>query len=220
MDSMGCIIGIEAAIEELGFVEPMWLKVPGIGFGELVVAVLGRLAAAELRQLAADSFEQQAIGNFGQLVAIALEQLVAIELERQAFDIVGFAELIEPMLLSTAGAVLNTEHIIEHKHSVDTVEHTIGHRAVTSEHFTIDTERIARHITVVRCITEHTITTSSVHRPTTVMVEQLAKQQQDFVAVAVGHKTIVNTIIAVASAFGIAIDSTVATAEHMEIGIG
>ena len=206
MDSMGCIIGIEAAIEELGFVEPMWLKVPGIGFGELVVAVLGRLAAAGLRQLATNSFELLAIGNFGQLVAIALERLVAIELECLAFDIVGFVELIEPMLLSTAGAVLNTEH-------------TVGHRAVTSEHFTIDTERIARHITVVRCITEHTITTNSVHRPTTVMVEQLAKQQQEFVAIAVSHRTIVDTIIAVASAFGIAIDSTVTIAEHMEIRI-
>ena len=215
MDSMGCIIGIEAAIEELGFVEPKWLKVPGIGFGELVVAELGRLATARLRQLATDSFELQAIGNFGQLVAIGLEQLVAIELERLAFDIVGFAELIEPMLLSTAGAVLNTEHIIEHKHSVDTVEHTVGHRAVTSEHFTIDTERIARHITVVRCITEHTITTSSVHKPTTIMAEL----QQEFIAIAVSHRTIVDTIIATASDFGIVIDSTVAIAERMEIGI-
>ena len=144
-----------------------------------------------------------------------LKQLVAIELERLAFDIVGFVELIEPMLLSTAGAVLNTEHIIEHKHSVDTVEHTVAHRAVTSEHFTIDTEHIAGHITVVRRITEHTITTSSVHKPTTVMAEQL----QEFVAIATGHRTIVDTFIAIASAFGIAIDSTVAIAEHMEIGI-
>ena len=214
MDSMGCIIGIEADIEELGFVGPKWLKVPGIGFGELAVAELGRLAAG-LRQLAADSFELLGIGNFGQLVAIGLEQLVAIELERLAFDIVGFAELIEPMQLSTAGAVLNTEHIIEHKHSMDTVEHTVAHIAVTSEHFTIDTEHIAGHITVVRRITEHTITTSSVHKPTTVMAEQ----QQEFVAIAVGHRTIVDTIIVIASTFGIAIDSTVAIAERMEIRI-
>ena len=214
MDSMGCIIGIEADIEELGFVGPKWLKVPGIGFGELAVAELGRLAAG-LRQLATDSFELLAIGNFGQLVAIVLKQLVAIELERLAFDIVGFAELIEPMQLSTAGAVLNTEHIIEHKHSMDTVAHTVAHRAVTSEHFTIDTEHIAGHITIVRRITEHTITTSSVHKPTTVMAEQ----QQEFVAIAIDHRTIVDTFIAVASTFGIAIDSTVAIAEHMEIGI-
>jgi len=138
-----------------------------------------------------------------------------------AFDIVGFVEYIEPMQLSTAGAVLNTEHIIEHKHSMDTIEHTIAHRAVTSEHFTIDTERIAGHITVVRRITVHTITTSSMHKPAAIMAEQLAKQQQEFITmvVAAGHRTIVGIIIAIVSTFGITIDSTVAIAGRMEIGI-
>ena len=212
MDSMGCIIGIEVAIEELSIAKLRWLKELGIDFG--------KLAVAELERLAADSFELLVIVNFGQLVAIVIVQLAAIELEQLAFDIVGFVEHIEPMQLSTAGAVLNTEHIVEHKHSMDTVKHTIAHRAVTSEHFTIDTERIAGHITVDRRITEHTIATSSMHKPAAIMAEQLAKQQEFVtVVVAVGHRTIVGIIIAIASTFGIAIDSTVAIAGRMEIGI-
>ena len=211
MDSMGCIVGIEVATGAQRLVEPKWLRVPSIDFGELPVAGLRLLVIAGPRQLAADSFEQLAIGKF--------RQLAAIELERLAFDIVGFAELIEPKLekLNTARAVLDTEHIIEHKHSMDTIKHTAEHIAVTNEHFATDTERTARHITVVRRITARTITTSFRHKPTTIMAEELARQQQEFVAV--GHRTIVGTIIAVASAFGIAIDSTVAIAERMEIGI-
>ena len=202
MDNMGCIIGIEVVIEELRFVESKWLKVFGIGFGEL--------GMAKLVQLAADSFEL--------LATIVVVQL-AIQLERPVFDIAGFVELIEPTKLGTAGAVLNTEHIIKHKHSMDTVEHTTAHRVATSEHLIIDTRHIGRHITTIGRIAEHTIATSSKHKPATIMAEKLAKQQRVFVAVAISYRTIADTITAVAFAFGIAIDSTIAIAERMEIGI-
>ena len=217
MDSMESIVGIEVAVEELRLVAPRWLKELGIGFEELAIAELGQLAVVrlvvvELKQLAADSFELLAISSFGQLFAIGLEQLVPTELERLAFDTVGFAKLEQ---LSTTVAVLDTEHIIEHKHSMDTIAHTAVHKLVVSEHLTINTEQLAEHITTIGHITVHTVTTSSVH---TIMVEPMAGQQQEFVVVAVDQSTM-NTAIAIAFAFGIAVDSTVAIAERMEIGI-